>query len=148
MTMATIDVIEYELKASGRLIPRLHFKGTPIVKGKPCGYVTGYNVEYIMTNWLGVGAIVFLDRDKANRAKITWNNFPMFPDSPQYCNCGPLFTRVGKDFICNNEGCTFKGNAVWFMKERINWLRNSDEFSVPWKEFQQHASAGPLRTLI
>jgi hypothetical protein len=121
--MPTVQRIEWSLKTSGRLIPKLHI--TPVTfQGRKVNSIHAHNAWWLLEKCAGVGAIIHLDNH------YTFNvNFPMVPDIPQYCLCGQQFSLNGRHFQCVNIFCKHGGSGTIVCDQPISWVNAPVKFT-------------------
>ncbi len=139
MAIAEITCNEWTLDKKGRLIPRLHF--TPVkVKEKLFGQLPAYNFEWVKERGLGVGALIYIDvRPPGRTGYISYVNIPKVPNFQTYCECGKLFSLVGKHLQCLEPAkkCTRRGIHSWQNTLPIDWVKASIIYPADmWKYFR------------
>lgn len=125
--MTTVEKIEWSLKQSGNLIPKLHI--TPVYIPDPRGHIKvskihAHNAWWLMGKGSGVGSKIFLDTPYSFSV-----NFPMVPDIPQYCLCGRQFALNGRHFQCTNDECTHRGIGIIVCNVPISWVHAPIKFT-------------------
>ena len=131
MSMTKVEKIEWKIKESGRLIPKLHVSPVYLPgRQNKVKTIHAYNAWWCLDKCVGVGASVFLADDLGNGAAyIKAVNFPMVPDVPQFCLCGIMFKLRGRHLVCMNETCEFKGNGVIMLDVPIHWVNAKIKFT-------------------
>jgi hypothetical protein len=124
MALTTIKVNEWVLNHEGKLIPLIHFD--PVrVEGNLIGQLPCYNYWWIVERGLGVGATIFIEtRPPGRTGYVNYNNDPRVPNVPQYCECGTLFTVVGRHLVClqSEDECYRRGVHAWLIEEPLDWF--------------------------
>lgn len=121
MSLTTVTKIDWTVKKSGRLIPKLYI--TPVNIPDPRGHIKVSKIHAHSAWWLlekkaGVGAVLFLDTPYVFSVQSK-----AIPDVPQNCLCGSSVLISGRHIICPNEMCQFKGNGIITTDVPIYWVR-------------------------
>ncbi len=139
MAITRIKVNEWSLDCKGRLIPRLHFD--PVrVNGKFVDQLPAYNYQWVVERGLGVDAVIFIDvRSTGKTPYISYVNVPAIPNLQMFCECGILFTQVGRHLQClePENKCLRRGRHSWQNDLPINWVNASMIYTTEmWRYFR------------